>query len=207
MKNECLIGVGFASCAVALRGPYLNDGSLYLLTVTIGPFGTCPGPQDVDLAGEIGPLPAGSYPVYLTDDDGPASFTLAVTDPGPELQLWGGRFRLSVEWDPPGGAEPRLAGSLRASDQAGSFYFFDEGNLELSLKLLDGSAVNGRFWLFVASLTNLGFRLRVTDTGDGSCLAEPASCPTYVFSNPAGVNSNLLDFTTLGGHEASWGPS
>ncbi len=192
---------GTSFCPLRFLGPYLEEGQIFLIGVVDGTYGTCPGPNPVDFTGALGPLPAGTYPIRLAEN-GPATLSLEVTDPGSELRLHGGRFRVSVEWDPPGGGPPRQASGLRASDQAGTFSFFGEDNVELSLKLLDGRAVNDRFWLFVASLTNLGFRLRVMDVGDGACLLNPPpSCPAYTFENPAGTNANILDFTTVGSLE------
>jgi hypothetical protein len=79
--------------------------------------------------------------------------------------LNGGRFRLSVDWEIPDGA----SGSARVHSFAGggdSAYatFFDEANVELVVKVLDGCAVNEEFWVFAAGLTDVGVVVRVWDT-------------------------------------------
>lgn len=77
-----------------------------------------------------------------------------------------GRFEATVTWRTAQGA----IGSGQAvalSDQGGWFTFFHPDNLELALKVLDGRAVNGHFWVFYASLTNVEFTLRVTDHETG----------------------------------------
>ena len=48
------------------------------------------------------------------------------------------------------------------SGQSGILYFFERANAEVLLKVLDGCGVNGHRWVFVAPMTDLGLRLRVT---------------------------------------------
>ncbi len=52
-------------------------------------------------------------------------------------------------------------------DAGGLFYFFDYGNPEMLLKVLDGCSVNGKFWVFYSATTNVGFTVTVTDTATG----------------------------------------
>ena len=54
------------------------------------------------------------------------------------------------------------------NDQTGLFWFFDAANVELVAKMVDGRAVNGKFWFFYGALSNVQYDVRVTDTGDGS---------------------------------------
>ena len=51
-----------------------------------------------------------------------------------------------------------------ASDDSGLFYFFNENNWEMLVKVLDGCGVNGHFWVFNAAATNVEYWLTVTDT-------------------------------------------
>ncbi|HVT59714.1 MAG TPA: right-handed parallel beta-helix repeat-containing protein [Thermoanaerobaculia bacterium] len=48
--------------------------------------------------------------------------------------------------------------------QGGLFWFFGADNPEILVKVLDGCAVNNRFWVFYAASTNVAFTLTVTDT-------------------------------------------
>lgn len=41
------------------------------------------------------------------------------------------------------------------------FYFFSPDNLEVMVKVLDGCAINGHYWVFAAGLTDLNWRLNV----------------------------------------------
>jgi hypothetical protein len=57
---------------------------------------------------------------------------------------------------------------MELSDRSGAFWFFDEDNLEIVVKLVDGRAVNGHHWVFFASLSDVEFTVEVTDSVDGS---------------------------------------
>lgn len=50
------------------------------------------------------------------------------------------------------------------SNNSGLFYFFDEDNWEMLLKVLDGCPINDHFWVFYAATTNVEFTVTVTDT-------------------------------------------
>jgi hypothetical protein len=50
---------------------------------------------------------------------------------------------------------------------AGGFRFGSAGSLQLLVKLLDGRAVNDRFWLFYGGLTDRELELVVTDLRTG----------------------------------------
>jgi hypothetical protein len=59
------------------------------------------------------------------------------------------------------------SGTARArplTADTGAFWFFDEANLELVVKVLDACPVNGHFWVFAAGLTNVAVDLHVEDT-------------------------------------------
>jgi predicted esterase len=86
--------------------------------------------------------------------------------PAPEtLCLRGGRFRVEAGWET--ASASGAAQGVELTDESGSFWFFSPGNLELDVKLLDGCAVGGRFWVFAAGLTDVGVTLTVTDTTTG----------------------------------------
>ena len=49
----------------------------------------------------------------------------------------------------------------------GYFWFFDDANVELVVKVLDGRSVNGHFWVFYGALSDVGYSITVTDTETG----------------------------------------
>ena len=50
----------------------------------------------------------------------------------------------------------------------GDFWFFDEANVEVMVKVLDGCESSARYWVFAAGLTNVGVTLTVTDGQSGA---------------------------------------
>ena len=50
----------------------------------------------------------------------------------------------------------------------GYFWFFNSANVELVVKVLDGRAVNGHFWVFYGALSNVQYTITVTDTQTGA---------------------------------------
>jgi len=49
-------------------------------------------------------------------------------------------------------------------DDSGLFWFFDDQNLELAVKVIDACSFNNRYWVYAAGLTNLEVTLTVEDT-------------------------------------------
>jgi hypothetical protein len=83
------------------------------------------------------------------------------------LCLENGRFQARVSWKNPFTGETGTGKTLPLTGDTGAFWFFDPNNLELMLKVLDGRAVNGYFWLFYGSLSNVEYTLTLTDTVTG----------------------------------------
>ena len=93
------------------------------------------------------------------------------------LCLGGGRFRVEVSWRDSAGR--RGAGTVVpvTSEDSGLFWFFDPANWELLVKVLNGCARNGHYWVFAAATTNVEYTLTVTDTETGQ---------TATYQNPLG---------------------
>ena len=97
------------------------------------------------------------------------------------------RFLVEVEWQGFDGTVGDGHGQTISEDTA-SFWFFGASNLELVIKVLDGSDINGHFWVFFGSLTNVAFDLTVTDLVTGA---------SRTWSNPGGVFASRGDTTAL----------
>lgn len=86
--------------------------------------------------------------------------------PGPNrLCLQGGRFAVEAAWAIPSGASgSAMSGAL--TEDTGYFWFFDEKNVELLVKVLDACDLEAyrTFWVFATGLTNVETTIRVTDT-------------------------------------------
>jgi hypothetical protein len=81
--------------------------------------------------------------------------------------LGGGRFRVHVAWAT---GDDFGFGSMRSfsgADDSAYATFFDPGNVELVVKVLDGCGLNDRFWVFAAGLTDVAVTLTVLDTWTG----------------------------------------
>ena len=82
------------------------------------------------------------------------------------LCLQGGRYAVTARWKTTiasgdGHAVPR-------TDESGLFWFFGAANTELIVKVLDGSAVNGKFWVFFNSLSDVEYDVDVVEVASGA---------------------------------------
>lgn len=99
------------------------------------------------------------------------------------------RFAVEVDWKGPDGPGGDAQVVHVGTNDSALFSFFNRTNWEILLKVLDGCSVNGNFWLFAASTTDLGFAIRVTDTVTGLSraysnepgVAAPAVADTEAF--------------------------
>ena len=99
------------------------------------------------------------------------------------LCLLDGRFSAEVEWRDPNGSEG-FGRAIAGTGNSGYFWFFTPGNLELSLKVLDGRGINGKFWVFYGALSDVEYHLHITDTLTGE---------RKTYSNPAGEICGMAD--------------
>ncbi len=84
--------------------------------------------------------------------------------------LHDGRFRVTVEWKV--GSGNRLGYVVPSAHEppadAALFWFFAPENWELMVKVLDGCALNGHWWVLGAAATDVEFRLQIVDTMTGA---------------------------------------
>lgn len=85
-----------------------------------------------------------------------------------------GRFRANVTWSSPYQPLSGQGTGVAITRDTGTFWFFEPDNVELAVKVVDGRSVNGKFWVFVASLTDVGYTLSILDreTGAGKSYAN-----------------------------------
>jgi hypothetical protein len=133
-------------------------------------------------------LPAGSYTASVSLPGVP-NVALVVRPRTAQLGLVGSRFQVTLA-DHQTGATPA---AVQLSDSGGYFTFFDPANIELTIKIVDGRALNGHFWVFVASMTDTPLSLTVTDTQAGGGCGTFNNCPSHTYTNPPHVNQNFID--------------
>jgi hypothetical protein len=180
-----------SDCRVTFAPPAVSGNQIEVAATTAPPCANEPALHTAELP--VGPLPAGTYVAELTiDGTSAATRVLPVAPPGTALALLSGRFLVMVTRDGPPG--PTYFGNaVRLGDESGYFWFFDSANLEITAKVLDGREVNGKIWVFLASMTNVAWTATVYDLGDGTCAANLAACSQRTYVNPAGRNGNFVD--------------
>ncbi len=82
------------------------------------------------------------------------------------LCLNGGRFAVQASWKDFAG-HTGAGRAVGLTGDTGYFWFFDAANVETVIKVLDGTAVNGHFWVYYGALSNVEYKLTVTDTLTG----------------------------------------
>jgi hypothetical protein len=79
---------------------------------------------------------------------------------------------------------PGTGTALALTGDTGYFWFFDPANVEVVTKVLDGRAVNAKFWLFYGALSSVEYTLTVVDTQTGA---------VKTYRNPSGTLGSRAD--------------
>jgi len=120
-------------------------------------------PVDWVEVGEFEPAPVG-VPYVRTLAPEVTTNATCVPD-ATTLCLNKARFRVEAWWQTNEGLGTGQAVAL--GGDTGYFWFFNKDNVELIIKVLDGCALNSRYWVFAGGLTNVGVRIIVTDMATG----------------------------------------
>ncbi len=150
------------------------------------PGGQCGRFDTAALPGDVGPgAPASTAAAPLTPAAAPAG-TGACAEDERTLCLLDGRFAVTVDWtNQHNGGQTGVGHRIDGSDQTGYFWFFNPGNVELVVKMIDARSLDGHFWVFYGSLSDVDFKISVTDT---------EAVQTRDLSHPAG--SQCGEFNT-----------
>ncbi len=106
-----------------------------------------------------------STEVSIADDDSP-------TDPcvadGTTACLSDDRFQVVIDWAAADGRSGQ-AGKVDLTDDGAWFWFFNQSNPEMFVKVLDACtpSLGNRYWVFAAGLTDVEVTITVTDTETG----------------------------------------
>ncbi|HMB54330.1 MAG TPA: fibronectin type III domain-containing protein, partial [Thermoanaerobaculia bacterium] len=93
----------------------------------------------------VTPLPAGPSTCVADDET---------------LCLLGDRFEVAVQWRNQMAVDDFGVGNaemFESSDRTGRFTFFNPNNVELIVKVLDGSGLTGNYWTFYGALSNVEY--------------------------------------------------
>jgi hypothetical protein len=140
----------------------------------LGAFSTATSPAALVAAASPPPLVLESAARTATAACAPGAARLCLND---------SRFAVEVSWRDFAG-NTGTGKAVGISGDTGYFWFFGPENVEVMVKVLDGRVVNGKFWVFFGALSNVEYRLTVTDTATGSIR-------TYL--NPSGRFASVAD--------------
>jgi hypothetical protein len=174
-----------------------------VVSVTVAAVDLLPHSQlkHVVLSVPLPQLAAGTYDVRVFFGGAAARATLPVWNAAgcvPDaatLCLAGGRFRVTGTWRTHDGTSGVIRARMvpGAGDLSTLLWFFAADNPELTLKLIDACSLNGRWWLFLASGSNVEYEVRVDDTRTGA---------TRLYSHPEGsLPPRVSDVDAFGGCE------
>jgi hypothetical protein len=121
--------------------------------------------------------------VSITNND----FT-ACTPSATRLCLQGGRFEATLMAI--ANSTSYTGQTLVLGDNSGGFWLFSQANIEVSVKVLDGSSVNGKFWTFHGAATDVAYTLTIKDRANASQV-RTFSKPAGTFCGGADANSFL----------------
>ena len=83
------------------------------------------------------------------------------------LCLQDSRYQVRTQWSKSDGQRGAASVAYAGSNDSGLFWFFGRENWEVLIKVLDGCGFNGNVWIYIASTTDLGYKVAVTDTVTG----------------------------------------
>ena len=111
-------------------------------------------------------------PLFSCDDAdlcvGPAGGSMTAPGPAPLAVSTSGRFRVRVYWKALHQGTSGQGHAVPLTSDTGYFWFFSANNIELVIKVVDGRAVNGKFWIFYGALTNVEYIIEVVDSVTGA---------------------------------------
>ena len=166
-----------------------------ILPLTLFDICDPPVPQPFSETYSFGPLPPGTWTLEaVAGDQSLARKSLDVIPASPDLFFHNRKFRVRVEWSTPDGALHGNAYGVPLSEEAGHLWFFNGSNPEILVKILDGRPVNGHWWVFISSNTNLEFMVHVEIFPD---ILTPPGVFSQTYVSPAGANKNFIDTETF----------
>lgn len=171
-RNHWLFGAGLEGAPFTLRVTDSADGSSHLWSTSgsgLASFG------DIDAFPALppGPFRAGVPP------EGAAPLAGDCAPEARRLHFEGGRYVVeatAVGWN--GAALGACASRLDFGPREGAFWLFDAAALELVVRL-QRDPFSGRASLAVASLTNLGYEVRILDTFTGRVASVSSDTGTF----------------------------
>ena len=195
-EDELQIFLSVRACSFHVSSA-IQGNTIYLYPDTSLPCPPLPFPNPgLVTSVTLGPLSAGSYAItVVTDGQTTDSRVLFVQEPRTQLSLLEGRFAVSATFTYPDGTPSRDAHAVQLGDASGYLWFFDKGEVELTVKMVSGFLINRRYWVFVSSATDVPFTLSIVD--NWLCTPPTPSCPKRTYQGVAGSNQNFIDTSSF----------
>ncbi len=118
-----------------------------------------------------------------TCDIGAFEVSLLCVTGGPTLCLNSDRFKVTASFRTTAGGQISGAQGVQLTPDTGYFWFFNQENVEVTIKVLNGCGVNNHYWVFASGMTNVEVTLTVTDTATGQ---------TKTYTNPLRRNFQAI---------------
>ena len=171
-----------ALCGDALALGWFSPESpeIPLFVVTVSPGGGCPASVELfTFEFPLRRLAAGTHTVGLMTPQGgsllplfePLVTFVVSADPGDHVTLHE-RFEIRAVWQDFAGGEGIGRPVPDPSEDSALLWFFAPDNWEILLKILDGCALNGHWWILGSGATNVPFTLEVRDLETGAVWAH-----------------------------------
>jgi hypothetical protein len=167
--------------------------SLYVLaaSVLLGEPGPAFLARTTRTVSSVSFTPGGRADSRLTLSMSSASALAACTPTETTYCANNGRFAVQVVFSAPNLQifnAPAHAASL--TSDTGYFWFFSPNNVEIVVKVVDGRAFNGFYWVFYGALSNVAYTVTVTDTQTGA---------VKTYTNAAGILASMADTAAFAG--------
>ena len=132
-----------------------------------------PGARYLFRVGALSPAgDAFSQPGAFTLHAPPEPGTMTDCAPNQVATTLNGGYDVRMCFETPSGAQMDASNYHLEATASGLLYFFDRDNVEVLVKVLDGCAINGHRWVFVAPVTTLAFSLEITERATGRRFAH-----------------------------------
>jgi hypothetical protein len=142
-------------------------------------------PQGGNVNGQLLVTGDGTHTTGLSVGNIPLSILPCAGD-AKTLCLNGGRFKVRVDWKSP--ESSGFGTAVPVTTDTGEFWFLSGNNIELVIKVVDGTTLNGHFWVFYGALSNLEYTITITDTTTGA---------VKTYHNPQGTTASVADVSAF----------
>ncbi len=99
--------------------------------------------------------------------------------------LLGGRFEIKVNWEDYQNVHRDAFVASAGTPESALFYFRQAANWEFLIKIINGCSLNGKYWVYFAAATDVGYVVTVRDT--------QSTAPPKQYTNELGTASPAVN--------------